>query len=162
MIEATLKVAVIAVLLLIFWQDTKDRLVTWFLYPLTGVLAYAINAQNVGIVPALANASVSLIIIVLVIAISYFYAVAVAKKKFLNESIGSGDLLFFACLPFTFATVSFIVLFVFALVFSLVLHFFLGRMQADATVPLAGYIAFFFAVVYLISFFTEPKYLFSL
>ena len=162
MIEATLKVAVIVVLLLIFWQDTKDRLVTWFLYPLAGILAYAINAQNAGPVPALANALVSLFLIAFVIAISYFYAVTVAKKKFLNESIGSGDLLFFACLPCTFATVSFIVLFVFGLVSSLALHLCLHRQQADATVPLAGYMALFFAVVYVISFFTEPKYLFSL
>lgn len=145
----------------IFRQDTNDRMVYWFLYPLVAVLAYMLQVQYLGFAPAFINAAINLFLVMLVLAVSYLYAVAVMKKRFLNESIGAGDILFFVCLPFTYATAAFVVLFVFSLVFSLLMHLVLSRKQADKTVPLAGYMSLFFATVYVASLFTEPKYLFS-
>lgn len=161
MIEVTLKLILIVILLFIFYQDTKDRLVYWFLYPLVAILACVLQIKHIGFISAIINAGISLTLILLILVVSALYAAIVTKKRFLNESIGLGDILFFVCLPFTFATISFIVVFVFSLFFSLLLHLTLSSKQTDKTVPLAGYIALFFGMVYTISFFTESKYLFS-
>ncbi|TRW21031.1 general secretion pathway protein [Flavobacterium zepuense] len=161
MIDIVLKLSLIALLFVIFWQDSKERQVYWFLYTLVGVMAFALHARVIGTLPTFANSVINLILILLVVAISYVYVVLFKRKRFLNDSIGSGDLLLFLSLSMTFATVAFTLLFVFSLLFSLLLHMIFKNRQADKTVPLAGYMALFFAAVYSISFFTEPKYLFS-
>lgn len=161
MIDIGIRICLIFLLILIFFQDVKDRLVYWFLYPLVGLLAYIINSREIGIWPSITNAAFNLLLTVFVLGCSYTYVAVVKKRKFLNESIGAGDVLFFICLPFTFAPIAFIILFIFSLIFSLLLHLIFKAGQADKTVPLAGYMALFFAAVYTVSFFTEPRYLFS-
>lgn len=161
MIEIVLKILLVIILFLIFYQDTKDRLVHWFLYPLVAVLGCMLQSKYIGFIPAIVNTGINLMLVLLILGLSYLYAITVLKKRFLNESIGVGDILFFVCLPSTFATTSFIVLFVFSLFFSLLLHLILSRKHTDETVPLAGYMALFFAIVYIVSFFTGPKYLYS-
>ncbi|TRW27071.1 general secretion pathway protein [Flavobacterium zepuense] len=161
MIDVALKFSLIVVLLLIFWQDTKERLVLWFLYPLVGVVAYMLHAKTIGVLPSIVNTGLNLVFVLIILSISYLYIVVIKRRKYLNESIGAGDLLFFVSLPFAFATVAFTLLFVFSLLFSLLLHMIFKNRQVDKTVPLAGYMALFFATVYCISFFTKPQYLFS-
>jgi len=161
MINIGLKLCLIAIFIIIFWQDTKDRLVYWFLFPTIGVAAYILNARSIGFLPALVNSFLNLMLILAVLLASYLYLAFIKKQGFLNESIGMGDLIFFMFLPFTFSTVTFVILFVFSLIFSLLLHLIYKRKQVDKTVPLAGYMALFFAAVYSISFFTKPQYLFS-
>jgi hypothetical protein len=51
-----------------------------------------------------------------------------------------------------FPTLSFIVILVFCLIFSLILHLFLAD-NSQQTVPLAGYASFFLILVYLSSWF---------
>ncbi|MDI1307437.1 MAG: hypothetical protein PSX42_21685 [bacterium] len=83
------------------------------------------------------------------------------KKPLLKEVFGLGDVLLFIFITFSFSIVSFFVLFVFSLVFSLLLHFVLQRKQIDKTVPLAGYLSLFFGVVYGISFLGYSNFLYA-
>lgn len=161
MIEILLKGLLIITFLVIFWQDTKDRLVYWFLYPLTGCLAIVIQVLQIGYVPALINSVINLVFVLLLVSVSYIYSKIIMKKQFVNGSIGLGDILIFVFLCFTFATVAFFILFVFALMFSLILHLSFKKKSIHNNVPLAGYLAVFFAAVYTVSFFIEPKYLFA-
>jgi apolipoprotein N-acyltransferase len=69
--------------------------------------------------------------------------------------------LFFVCIAFSFSIVSFLFLFIFALLFSLLLYLVLKHRQTEKTVPLAGYMSLFFAVVYGISFFWECNFLYA-
>jgi len=162
MIDIAFKTTIILVFFIIFWQDSKDRLVYWFLYPLIGVLAYVIQSNTINnYILVIYNSLLNMILVSLIVIIAWIYSAVIKKKKFLNESIGIGDILLFIFLCFTFTTITFIILFVFSLIFSLVLYqYFKTRILQD-TVPLAGYIALFFAAVYVVSFFIQPKYLFA-
>jgi len=155
------KAALILVFIYIFMQDYKDRMVYWFLYPILGLLSFIVQLYYNAVVLTLTNTAVNLLLISIVIIVIYFYSRIVMKQRFSNESIGTGDLMLLIFLTFTFSTISFIILFVFSLIFSVVLHVYLKNKSVDKTVPLAGYISIFFAAVYFISFFTAPKYLFA-
>lgn len=161
MISFALQTALIAVFFLIFYQDTKDRMVYWFLYPVTGILSFTIQAMYVGLQSAIINSLMNLCFIAVILIVGYVYSLTIMKKPFINGSMGSGDILLFLFLSFTFTTITFIVLFVFSLCFSLLLHFYFKNKSAFNNVPLAGYISLFFSMVYITSFFIEPKYLYA-
>ena len=156
-----LKILILVLFLLIFWQDTKDRLVYWFLYPLVGGLAFFIQASYNGYFVILTNTAVNVLLIGLILGTAFVYSKIIMKRQFVNESIGIGDILLFIFLCCTFSPLPFIILLVFSLMFSLVVHVYLRNRSAHTTVPLAGYISLFFFAVYFTSFFIEPKYLFA-
>ncbi len=140
------KIILIVTLGLILFQDVKERQVYWFLFPLVGLscgvlhyfktlpeLFYSSLILNIGF------ASILLLIVILYIRFKL--------KIAFNKAFGLGDVLFFLVITFSFSTVSFIILFISALIFSLVLHLFIKR--KPATVPLAGYMSLFFGFAYL-------------
>jgi hypothetical protein len=147
--------------LLVFYQDTKDRMVYWFLYPLCGIAAFIIQYKYVGMMTAIINSLINICFIAIILSTAFFYSKTVMKKPFINGSMGSGDVYLFLFLSFTFTTSAFILLFVFSLCFSLVLHLYLKNKTLHTTVPLAGYMSLFFSGVYIAGFFLEPKYLYS-
>ncbi|QYJ68265.1 general secretion pathway protein [Flavobacterium litorale] len=161
MIDATLKVFIILIFLIIFYQDVKDRQVYWFLYPVLGIIAFTINTINTNLIIASINTAINTIIALTVLIVAKIYSDIILKKKFLNAAIGMGDILMFLFLSATFATVSYSILLVFSLIFSLLMHLILKNKSTFNTVPLAGYMALFFASVYGASFFIVPKLLFS-
>lgn len=156
-----LKLLLIAVFILIFLQDNKDRLVYWFLYLATGILCFAVQLSVNLIVVSLVNTAVNLIIIIVLLLSGMIYSKYIMRKSFIGESIGMGDILFFIAICLAFSTVVFIILLTFALIFALVLHLYRKNESVHTCVPLAGYMALFFSGVYLASFFVEPKYLFA-
>ena len=151
----------ILIFLLIFYQDTKDRMVYWFLYPLNGILSFFIQWHYIGLMPTTANSLINICFVLIILGVGYAYSSAIMKKPFINGSMGSGDILLFLFLTFSFTTSTFILLFVFSLCFSLVLHLYLKNKTTHSTVPLAGYMSLFFSAVYIAAFFLEPKYLYA-
>jgi len=143
-----LNLILIVLLWVIFFQDARDRMVYWFLYPLVGIMALAAQITHVGLQVAVANVLVNLSFILILVAVCYAYARLRLDKPF-REVIGLGDVLFFAFICFSFSTISFLVLFVFSMIFALALHLRLYKTQSQTTVPLAGYMALFFSAVYL-------------
>jgi len=140
------KITLIALFLIVLYQDLKERQVYWFLFPLIGLccgfLYYSVTLTELFISSVLINSAfVSLLLVVV-----YIYTRLKLKTSFF-EGIGLGDILLFFGLTFTFSSVSFIVIFIGALVFSLVLH--LAFKRSKSTVPLAGYISLFFGLTYL-------------
>lgn len=72
-------------------------------------------------------------------------------KKDLKESMGFGDVLFFSAMAIGFPTATFVVLFSFSLVFSLlVFRLFLSKSKNN-TVPLAGLQALFLFLVFVVN-----------
>ena len=155
-----LKLLLIGVFFLIFFQDSKDRKVYWFLDPIIGVLVFILQIKEISIYPALINGCFNLGFISLLLLVCFVYAKLKLKQP-ISEVFGLGDILFFMTIAFSFSMVSFLILFVFALLFSLLLHLVLKRGQTDKTVPLAGNMALFFGVVYGISFFWECNLLYA-
>jgi hypothetical protein len=155
------KVLLVVVFLIVFYQDYKDRFVYWFLYPLVGLLVFSIQIGSVTIFSALINVGLNLLFVFFFLVVSYLYSKTRLQPGSFREVLGEGDVLFFIFISFSFATVSFLVLFVFSLFFSLLLHLLFKYKNTDKTVPLAGYMALFFGSIYAISFFCETNYLYA-
>ncbi|MEM9680624.1 MAG: hypothetical protein AAF901_09895, partial [Bacteroidota bacterium] len=83
-------------------------------------------------------------------------------KTSITKTFGLGDALLFLALAFTFANISFLVLFIFGLVFSLLLHVLLKHYSKFSTVPLAGYLSLFFAITYMAHWMGFLKYLYTI
>jgi len=156
-----LKVLLMGVFFLVVIQDCKDRKVYWFLYPIIGILVFVLQMQSASLYPTLINSGFNLLFISLLLLVCYAYAKLKLRQPLLKEVFGLGDVLFFVCIAFSFSIVSFLILFVFSLLFSLLLHFALQYKQTEKTVPLAGYMSLFFGVVYGISFFWECNFLYA-
>lgn len=154
-----LKLILILIFIIVLYQDFKDRLVYWFLYPIIGILAFAIQLYNVPMETALANFGFNLLFVTIILGISFLY-IKLRKLDFFN-AIGIGDVLFFAFISFTFSIVSFLILFVFSLLFSLILHFALTNKKEQQTVPLAGYMSLFFGAIYVTTFFYNNPFLYA-
>ncbi len=153
------KIIIIIPLAIIAYQDCKDRLVYWFLYPIIGVVAFVIQ---IGYLPwklVVLNSFMNLLFVALLLSISFIYLKV--RELSLKNAIGLGDVLFFTFLSFGFVTITFVILFIFSLVFSLLLHFFIKHKSSFQTVPLAGYMSLFFGVVYAITLFCNTNFLYT-
>jgi|SRR5690606_14356893 len=140
------KVILLFVLGLIFYQDIKERQVYWFLFPLVaicvGVLFFFKTLSELFIMAIALNI---LFVAILLLAVLLYTKIKLKS----NKAIGLGDVLFFLASAFAFSTISFIVIFIGSLIFSLVLHNALTKSQNTITVPLAGYMSLFFGLTYL-------------
>lgn len=143
-----IKVILILTLGLIFYQDLKARMVYWFLFPVLGICSAILFYNNT--LPELFYVSVvmnSVFVIILLLAV-YTYSKVKLKVSF-DSAFGLGDVLLFVGLIFSFSTISFLVVFVFSLLFALTLHLVVKQYSKLETVPLAGYISLFFGISYL-------------
>jgi hypothetical protein len=157
-----LKLAICMALLTIAYQDYKDRMVFWFLYPIVGLLGFFIQKKYGLLWTVVAfNTIVNLIFISIMLAILWMYTKLILKKKLINEAIGIGDILFFVFLSFCFPIVTFVFMFVMALIFSLGIHLIFSKDKKE-TIPLAGYMAVFFLIGYGLSFFVNCHVIFAL
>ncbi|MCR8667502.1 hypothetical protein NO995_07410 [Aestuariibaculum sp. M13] len=140
------KILLIFVLFSIAYQDIKQRLVYWILFPISAILFAYLYLNHSSWHTFLINFITNTTIVSLMIFILYFYIKLKLKIDF-QQAIGLGDILLFFALTCTFPTVTFIVVFVFALIFSLLLHLILKN--KSTTIPLAGYMSCFIGAIYL-------------
>lgn len=158
-----LKLFLVLILCMIFYQDYRDRMVLWLFYPLVSVFGFCIQLFYYSWQSIIAQSLINLIFILLLICISFLFSKLVIKKKFLNESIGIGDVLLFFGITVLFPIITFCVLFVVSLIFSLIMHLVLtNKKEKKATIPLAGYMSLFYGVIYIASIFTTKNILFTL
>jgi len=133
---------------MILFQDVKERQVYWFLFPIVGLCTGILFYQD--ILPQLFYVTVviNFAFVLILMGVIFLYS-KLKLKTSISNTFGLGDSLLFFALIFSFSSISFIVLFVFGLIFSLVLHLILKKNSKHQTVPLAGYLSLFFAVAYL-------------
>ena len=147
-----LKIILITGFALILFQDIKERQVYWFLFPLiaivSGILFYSSTLPELFII----NVVVNLVMVIFLLTVVYSYSRFKLKTSPKNV-FGLGDALLFIGLAFSFASISYIVIFVFSLIFSLSIHLLLKQKGRESTIPLAGYMSLFFVLVY-VSFWT--------
>jgi hypothetical protein len=144
-----------ASLLAILFQDLKDRQVYLWLILLSAVGLAALHIVHVGLLQFAIHSVINISITTLILAVLWGYARFKMRVDGLQAVFGLGDILFLFALAVGFTTVSFITFFVFGLLFSLLLHlvfsYTLSRKRTlkkkETTVPLAGYLALFFAGV---------------
>ena len=133
---------------MVFIQDYNHRLVYWFLFPIVGVLGGFLFYQST--LPELFFVAVKMnfIFLSVVLSVIFIYSKLKLKTSFF-KTIGLGDLLLFLAISVSFSTISFLVLFISALIFSLVLHTIVFKSQKTLSVPLAGYMSLFFLISYI-------------
>lgn len=143
-----IQIILIVIFLLIFYQDIKDRQVYWFLFPIVAILTGILSYMNIYQDFYLISIGINMTFVAFLISIVFLYSKYKLKTE-MGNTFGLGDLLLFIALAFTFASVSFIILFVFGLIFSLILHLLLKNKSKLKSVPLAGYMSLFFSVAYI-------------
>lgn len=147
---------------LICYQDFKERMVHWFLFPLLGIALTLIFYKQTEHSFFLISLVTNVILITLIIGILYVYSRIIVKKRFINHSVGLGDILFFYALSVGFPPMTFIILFVCSLIFSLLTFLFLKKGMKLKTVPLAGLMSLFLIMVLLSDSFFEIASLYIL
>lgn len=147
-----LKILAIIICALIAHQDFRERAVTWPLFPLLSLSLLALYALNAQWYQFLMFATINFLIVSGILLVLYLYSEHVMKRKFLDVSFGLGDMFFFYALALGFPTLSFIILFVGALLFSLLVTLIFRKRDKMGTVPLAGLMGVFLIGVLLISF----------
>ncbi len=152
-----IKTILLISLLLILFQDIKQRQVWVILLPIFAIMGSVLFYYSAITVFFLYSILINLALVGFLIVINYLFAKFILKKSLFKEALGLGDVLFFIGFALSFPTFSFINFFVFSLLFSLVLQMVLklfskGRNQINKdainTIPLAGYMAIFLIAVY--------------
>lgn len=142
-----LKILLVSTLVFIAIQDIKDRYVYWFLFPIMGCFCGILFFENT--LPELFYSGIFLnSIFVLLLLFSILIYSKLKLKVNLLKTIGLGDILFFLAMAVAFSTISFIVIFTSALIFSLLLHILFNRENSIKTVPLAGFMSLFLMFTY--------------
>ena len=141
-----LKLILLTAFVSVSYQDLKDRSVYWFLFPAIGICAGILFIMQTSTNLFLETLLFNLLFIGLLLGVIFLYASFKLKMK-LSDAFGLGDGLLFVALAFSFAQLTFIIVFVFGLVGSLLLHLVLKKSKSES-VPLAGYMSVFFALAY--------------
>lgn len=147
---------------LIAFQDFRERMVSWILFPLLGIVLGGLYLTHVPFAQYYPFVLVNMMLISLVIFILFLYTKYVAKQRFLNVSFGLGDLLFFYALALGFPTLTFLVLFALSMLFALGTTLLWNSTRKMQTVPLAGLMGVFLSLVLLISLFPNLPSLYVL
>ena len=149
-----LDILLIIVLSSICIQDFKERKISLLLVVVGILLGGAIHFQQ-------QNASVfflAIFINVVFVAVLFLILAIYSKlkmKQSIFEVFGLGDLLFFVLLAISLPIISFIVVFVFSLIFSGTIFMLIKQNMKEKTVPLAGLQSAFLILVLLINKFTN-------
>lgn len=145
----------------ISYQDFKERQVYWFLFLLLALFLgwlhfnHSITAQIF-----LYYTLLNLILVTLIVVLLYSIVRFILNKKFLNYSLGLGDILFFYAFAFGFPTLTFSILFANSLVLSLLIFMLFKKRFRQKTIPLAGIMSLFILSVLSISLFIQQPLLY--
>ncbi|TVZ52272.1 type IV leader peptidase family protein [Dokdonia sp. Hel_I_53] len=158
----TVKILLTLNLIAIFYQDIRDRAVYWFLFLTLAIQITYLHYQEVGFQNLIINTSFNLIFTGFILFFLLLFIYFKTGKFSYKDAIGLGDILMFIAISCTFATYSFAVLFVFGLIASLICHLIITRVarvtlsrkrnskHIATMVPLAGYLAIYYLLVYIV------------
>jgi hypothetical protein len=133
-------------LLLLFFQDLKERKVSVLLLCIAFIAFASVHFLNSNEYVFLSMAAINLLLLLVIVTILIIYTKVILKESFKNV-IGAGDLFFFSIMAVGFPTVTFVFLFVASLVFSLVMFHVLKRTLKTPLIPLAGFQALFLFII---------------
>lgn len=124
-------------------QDFQERKVLWICFPIAAILLATLHLNHVGFLPFLYATLTNIFLVSCVLLLLWLVTKFILKKGFLNVSFGLGDMLFMYAFAMGFPSITFTLLFVASIGFSLMaftLMKILGNME---TVPMAGLMGIF-------------------
>ncbi len=146
----------------IAFQDFKERKVLWFLFPFAMVLFGLVHFLQIDGLNLFSHyILINFVLITGIIEILFIYTKFILKKKFLDHSLGIGDIFFFYAFGLGFPSVTFIILFVSAVLFSLLVFLLLKKRLELDTVPLAGLMGLFLVFVVLVNLISKSPSLYA-
>ncbi|MDH7445306.1 hypothetical protein QBK95_06725 [Aquimarina sp. 2201CG14-23] len=131
----------------ITYQDLDNREVYWFLFPSLSMLLGLLHYNNVLPIHFKNAILINTGLIGTIIAVLYIYSLIKIKRPFFKEVFGIGDAMFFLALAIAFPTITFMIIFVFSLLFSLGIWLIVKNNSRHNTIPLAGYMSLFLALI---------------
>lgn len=141
-----LNIAIIALLLWIFYQDIKERKVLLISMITLLFVGGLLHSQYQFFELFLLQIGINIGVVGVVLMLLWLYTHFVMRKR-LFEAFGLGDLLFFIIIAVSFPTPTFLVVFCCSLLFSLVLFIALKTSLKENTIPLAGFQALFIVLL---------------
>lgn len=146
----TLEIIFLLILGILFYQDIKERKVSvWVLisgFVVGGINHFSLQDSSVFFI----TIAINLLFICVIFGVLWGYA-KFKMKQALFDVFGLGDLLFFVLLAISLPTISFLLLFVFSLIFSLSIFLLLKKRFTEKTVPLAGLQSLFLGLIIIIN-----------
>lgn len=146
------QIIVLLVLGLIAYQDVRERMVHWILFPALALAMGYLYSERIGIHQYALLVFANLLLVTSVLSILYLYTKYLRGMEFLDVSFGLGDLLFFLAFALGFPTLTFLVLFTSSIIFSLSIFLVMKKINVEKNAPLAGLMSFYLIIVYMISF----------
>tara|TARA_R110002050_G_scaffold215801_1_gene351943 strand:- start:524 stop:985 length:462 start_codon:yes stop_codon:yes gene_type:complete len=143
---------VLLVLGLIAYQDVRERMVHWILFPALALAMGYLFSERIGIHQYALLVFANLLLVSSIISILYLYTKYLRGMEFLDVSFGLGDLLFFLAFALGFPTLTFLILFTSSILFSLSIFLGMKKINGEKNAPLAGLMSFYLIIVYMISF----------
>lgn len=138
----SLNIAIIGLLLWVFYQDLKERKVTILLLLLLLALGGFLHSQFHMFEIFMIHIGINIAVIGFILLILWLYTRWVMKKR-LFEAFGLGDLVFFLILAVSFPIPTFLIVFSSSLVFAFIIFMVLKPSLKEQTIPLAGFQALF-------------------
>ena len=129
-------ILMIGLLLRVFYEDIKDRKVTFIVLVILLLLGGFIHSQHQNLWVFFLSSLLNLSIVLTIIMVLYVYANFKLKTS-LSKVFGLGDAFFFIVMAVSFPTATFLVLFATSLLFSFVIAV-LFKKTLKKFIPLAG------------------------
>lgn len=148
---------IIAMLLLVTYQDHRYRAVIWLVFPALTVLFSVEAFSSPGFSPEHIVLNAIFLLILLGVLTLYFSLRARRPVNITRAYLGWGDILFLASLCFLFSPLSFLAFYMLSLLGTLVwvLAVYGIRGTKPVTIPLAGIQAFILALVFTAKIFLQ-------
>ena len=155
----------IAILLVVVYQDFKSRAISWFLIPLLLMVVLTNAVMTINIEELTIFLGINLLL-VLVNMLGVTLIISVKEKRIkniINSYLGLGDVLFFIVLTTLFSPINFVVFFI-GSIFLITLIYggvMLFRKQQNTLIPLAGAMSLVLIAVLLVQQFTTSFHLYQ-
>jgi hypothetical protein len=146
-----LQIITILVFGTIAYQDVKERMVYWVLFPVSGFLLGAMHLKESSYTNFIISVSANILLVCSILLLLWIYFKIIKKQRFLNVSIGVGDILFFYAFALGFPIITFMILLISCFYFSLLAFVVLNFFVKAKTIPLAGFMCIFLIGILLIS-----------
>ncbi len=154
-----LKLGLLVILLLIFYQDLRFQAVSWIFFLLGFLINSVLAVKSLSFPDILLNMVIILLFIFFQLAIIYLFSWVKFKKRIniFSSVFGLGDLLFLIMILPVFSPLNFILFFIVSLVFTLLVFVALKgfNLLKIKKVPLAGLQSLFLFLVILFQIFIK-------
>jgi hypothetical protein len=156
-----LEILFIIILGILFYQDIKERRVSLLLLIIGLMTGGTLNFLSQPNIVFLSNTAINIIFIGLVFGLLWGYAKLKMKKQ-IFEVFGKGDLFIFLLLAVSLPILSFLMVFIFSILFALIVFLILKSRLKEDTVPLAGLQSLFLLLVLLANRFMDAVNIYAM